>query len=155
MDAELLRAAAWGRSFEIGSSSFRLAPPATVQKVNSGQFKIEPVEARELRALGTRSTTATAARSDSGAGKFAAAVSKDGTPLVVTARVNVYFTDASSVRAAATATGGTVVKVTKASGRGIVEYPSVNAALDATTKLLSTAGIRAVEPNVVQWEESK
>jgi len=74
---------------------------------------------------------------------------------VATSRVKVFFTDAASAQRAATATGGTVVKVSKASGRAIVEYPSVNAALDATTRLLSTAGIRAAEPDVVQWEETK
>ena len=75
--------------------------------------------------------------------------------MVATSRVKVFFTDAASAQRAATATGGTVVKVSKASGQAIVEYPSVNAALDASTKLLSTAGIRATEPDVVQWEETK
>nr|WP_294992292.1 hypothetical protein [uncultured Stenotrophomonas sp.] len=96
-----------------------------------------------------------AAQVDAGAGKFAAAVSHDGAPVVATSRVKVFFTDAASAQRAATATGGTVVKVSKASGQAIVEYPSVNAALDASTKLLSTAGIRATEPDVVQWEETK
>ncbi len=81
-------------------------------------------------------------------------MSRDGAPVVATSRVKVFFTDAASAQRAA-ATGGTVVKVSKASGQAIVEYPSVNAALDATTRLLSIAGIRATEPDVVQWEETK
>ena len=82
-------------------------------------------------------------------------MSRDGAPVVATSRVKVFFTDAASAQRAAAATGGTVVKVSKASGQAIVEYPSVNAALDATTRLLSIAGIRAIEPDVVQWEETK
>lgn len=162
VDAQALKAAATGRSFDVGGSRFQLAPSATVQQAGGGQFKITQGTEAGAPAAGTRSkrstdasSTGAAARLDAGAGKFAAAVSSDGAPVVATSRVKVFFTDAASAQRAATATGGTVVKVSKASGRAIVEYPSVNAALDATTRLLSTAGIRAAEPDVVQWEETK
>jgi hypothetical protein len=127
-----------------------------VKQASGGQFTITPQAAATASARTKRSLDgATAAPADAGAGKFAAAVSRDGAPVVATSRVKVFFTDAASAQRAAAATGGTVVKVSKASGQAIVEYPSVNAALDATTKLLSTAGIRATEPDVVQWEETK
>lgn len=158
VDAQELKAAATGRAFDVGGTRFQLAPTATVQQVKGGRFRIT----QGTDATGTRSkrstdasSTGTAARLDAGASKFAAAVSNDGAPVVATSRVKVFFTDAASAQRAATATGGTVVKVSRASGRAIVEYPSVNAALDATTRLLSTAGIRAAEPDVVQWEETK
>ena len=161
VDAQQLKAAATGRSFDVGGTRFQLAPSASVQQAKGGQFRITQAADAAAPATGGRSkrstdaTSGAAARLDAGVGKFAAAVSTDGAPVVATSRVKVFFTDAASAQRAATATGGTVVKVSKASGRAIVEYPSVNAALDATTKLLSTAGIRAAEPDVVQWEETK
>ncbi|PSM12896.1 DNA breaking-rejoining protein [Stenotrophomonas maltophilia] len=161
VDAQQLKAEATGRSFNVGGSRFQLAPSANVQQASGGQFRITTGADSSAAAVGTRSkrstdaSTGVAARADAGASKFAAAVSNDGAPVVATSRVKVFFTDAASAQRAATATGGTVVKVSKAAGRAIVEYPSVNAALDATTKLLSTAGIKAAEPDVVQWEETK
>nr|WP_286074427.1 DNA breaking-rejoining protein [Stenotrophomonas sp. 59] len=161
VDAQQLKAEATGRSFNVGGSRFQLAPSASVQQASGGQFRITTGADASAAAVGTRSkrstdaSTGVAARADAGASKFAAAVSNDGAPVVATSRVKVFFTDAASAQRAATATGGTVVKVSKAAGRAIVEYPSVNAALDATTKLLSTAGIKAAEPDVVQWEETK
>lgn len=161
VDAQQLKAEATGRSFNVGGSRFQLAPSASVQQASGGQFRITTGADASAAAVGTRSkrstdaSTGVAARADAGASKFAAAVSNDGAPVVATSRVKVFFTDAASAQRAATATGGTVVKVSKAASRAIVEYPSVNAALDATTKLLSTAGIKAAEPDVVQWEETK
>lgn len=161
VDTQQLKAEATGRSFNVGGARFQLVPSATVQPASGGQFRITTGADASAAAVGTRSkrstdaSTGVAARADAGASKFAAAVSNDGAPVVATSRVKVFFTDAASAQRAATATGGTVVKVSKASGRAIVEYPSVNAALDATTKLLSTAGIKAAEPDVVQWEETK
>ncbi|MCB7147074.1 DNA breaking-rejoining protein [Stenotrophomonas maltophilia] len=161
VDTQQLKAEATGRSFNVGGARFQLAPSATVQPASGGQFRITTGADARAAAVGTRSkrstdaSTGVVARADAGASKFAAAVSNDGAPVVATSRVKVFFTDAASAQRAATATGGTVVKVSKASGRAIVEYPSVNAALDATTKLLSTAGIKAAEPDVVQWEETK
>lgn len=161
VDTQQLKAEATGRSFNVGGARFQLAPSATVQPASGGQFRITTGADASAAAVGTRSkrstdaSTGVVARADAGASKFAAAVSNDGAPVVATSRVKVFFTDAASAQRAATATGGTVVKVSKASGRAIVEYPSVNAALDATTKLLSTAGIKAAEPDVVQWEETK
>ncbi len=161
VDTQQLKAEATGRSFNVGGSRFQLAPSATVQQASGGQFRITTGADASAAAVGTRSkrstdaSTGVAARADAGASKFAAAVSNDGAPVVATSRVKVFFTDAASAQRAATATGGTVVKVSKASGRASVEYPAVNAALDATTKLLSTAGIKAAEPDVVQWEETK
>ncbi|MBA0221206.1 DNA breaking-rejoining protein [Stenotrophomonas maltophilia] len=162
VDAQELKARATGRAFNVGATRFQLAPSATVQQAKGGEFRITPSTDAPAPATGTRSkrsteasSTGAAARLDAGAGKFAAAISSDGAPVVATSRVKVFFTDAASAQRAATATGGAVVKVSKASGRAIVEYPSVNAALDATTRLLSTAGIRAAEPDVVQWEETK
>jgi len=156
VDAQELKASATGRSFDVGGTRFQLSPSATVKQASGGQFTITPQAAATTSARTTRSLDgAAAAPADAGAGKFAAAVSRDGAPVVATSRVKVFFTDAASAQRAATATGGTVVKVSKASGQAIVEYPSVNAALDATTRLLSTAGIRATEPDVVQWEETK
>ncbi|MEV5120569.1 MAG: S8 family serine peptidase [Stenotrophomonas indicatrix] len=158
VDAQALKATATGRSFDVGGTRFQLSPSTSVKATGGGQFTITPSAApaattssRSKRSLDGGSAGA----ADAGAGKFAAAVSNDGAPVVATSRVKVFFTDAASAQRAATATGGTVVKVSKASGRAIVEYPSVNAALDATTRLLSTAGIRAAEPDVVQWEEKK
>lgn len=156
VDAQELKASATGRTFDVGGTRFQLSPLATVKQASGGQFTITPQAAATTSARTKRSLDgATAAPADAGAGKFAAAVSRDGAPVVATSRVKVFFTDAASAQRAATATGGTVVKVSKASGQAIVEYPSVNAALDASTKLLSTAGIRATEPDVVQWEETK
>lgn len=161
VDTQQLKAEATGRSFNVGGARFQLAPSATVQPASGGQFRITTGADARAATVGTRSkrstdaSTGVVARADAGASKFAAAVSNDGAPVVATSRVKVFFTDAASAQRAATATGGTVVKVSKASGRAIVEYPSVNAALDATTKLLSTAGIKAAEPDVVQWEETK
>ncbi|UWU56745.1 DNA breaking-rejoining protein [Stenotrophomonas maltophilia] len=161
VDTQQLKAEATGRSFNVGGACFQLAPSATVQPASGGQFRITTGADARAAAVGTRSkrstdaSTGVVARADAGASKFAAAVSNDGAPVVATSRVKVFFTDAASAQRAATTTGGTVVKVSKASGRAIVEYPSVNAALDATTKLLSTAGIKAAEPDVVQWEETK
>ena len=156
VDAQELKASATGRSFDVGGTRFQLSPSTTVKQASGGQFTITPQAAATTSARTKRSLDgAAAAPADAGAGKFAAAVSRDGAPVVATSRVKVFFTDAASAQRAATATGGTVVKVSKASGQAIVEYPSVNAALDASTKLLSTAGIRATEPDVVQWEETK
>ncbi|RTQ88641.1 MULTISPECIES: DNA breaking-rejoining protein [Stenotrophomonas] len=156
VDAQELKASATGRSFDVGGTRFQLSPSTTVKQASGGQFTITPQAAATTSSRTKRSLDgAAAAPADAGAGKFAAAVSHDGAPVVATSRVKVFFTDAASAQRAATATGGTVVKVSKASGQAIVEYPSVNAALDASTKLLSTAGIRATEPDVVQWEETK
>ncbi|UXB19891.1 DNA breaking-rejoining protein [Stenotrophomonas maltophilia] len=156
VDAQELKASATGRSFDVGGTRFQLSPSTTVKQASGGQFTITPQAAATTSARTKRSLDgAAAAPADAGADKFAAAVSRDGAPVVATSRVKVFFTDAASAQRAATATGGTVVKVSKASGQAIVEYPSVNAALDATTRLLSTAGIRATEPDVVQWEETK
>lgn len=156
VDAQELKASATGRSFDVGGTRFQLSPSTTVKQASGGQFTITPQAAATTSSRTKRSLdSAAASPADAGAGKFAAAVSHDGAPVVATSRVKVFFTDAASAQRAATATGGTVVKVSKASGQAIVEYPSVNAALDATTKLLSTAGIRATEPDVVQWEETK
>ncbi|MEE9878768.1 MAG: DNA breaking-rejoining protein [Stenotrophomonas maltophilia] len=158
VDAQELKASATGRSFDVGGTRFQLSPSTTVKQASGGQFTITPGCRRRrppVRVPSVRWMAAAAAPADAGAGKFAAAVSRDGAPVVATSRVKVFFTDAASAQRAATATGGTVVKVSKASGQAIVEYPSVNAALDATTRLLSTAGIRATEPDVVQWEETK
>lgn len=156
VDAQELKASATGRSFDVGGTRFQLSPSATVKQASGGQFTITPQAAATTSARTKRSLDgAAAAPADAGAGKFAAAVSRDGAPVVATSRVKVFFTDAASAQRAATATGGTVVKVSKSSGQAIVEYPSVNAALDASTRLLSTAGIRATEPDVVQWEETK
>lgn len=156
VDAQELKASATGRSFDVGGTRFQLSPSTTVKQASGGQFTITPQAAATTSSRTKRSLDgAAAAPVDAGAGKFAAAVSHDGAPVVATSRVKVFFTDAASAQRAATATGGTVVKVSKASGQAIVEYRSVNAALDATTKLLSSAGIRATEPDVVQWEETK
>ncbi|ENE2730546.1 TPA: DNA breaking-rejoining protein [Stenotrophomonas maltophilia] len=156
VDAQELKASATGRSFDVGGTRFQLSPSTTVKQASGGQFTITPPAAATTSSRTKRSLDgAAAAPADAGAGKFAAAVSRDGAPVVATSRVKVFFTDAASAQRAATATGGTVVKVSKASGQAIVEYPSVNAALDATTRLLSIAGIRATEPDVVQWEETK
>ncbi|HGM7313366.1 TPA: DNA breaking-rejoining protein [Stenotrophomonas maltophilia] len=156
VDAQELKASATGRSFDVGGTRFQLSPSTTVKQASGGQFTITPQAAATTSSRTKRSLDGSAAApADAGAGKFAAAVSRDGAPVVATSRVKVFFTDAASAQRAATATGGTVVKVSKASGQAIVEYPSVNAALDATTRLLSTAGIRATEPDVVQWEETK
>lgn len=156
VDAQELKASATGRSFDVGGTRFQLSPSTTVKQASGGQFTIIPQAAATTSSRTKRSLDgAAAAPADAGAGKFAAAVSRDGAPVVATSRVKVFFTDAASAQRAATATGGTVVKVSKASGQAIVEYPSVNAALDATPRLLSTAGIRATEPDVVQWEETK
>ncbi|MBB5532244.1 hypothetical protein GGD72_003050 [Stenotrophomonas maltophilia] len=156
VDAQELKASATGRSFDVGGTRFQLSPSTTVKQASGGQFTITPQAAAATSSRTKRSLdSAAAVPADAGAGKFAAAVSHDGAPVVATSRVKVFFTDAASAQRAAAATGGTVVKVSKASGQAIVEYPSVNAALDATTRLLSTAGIRATEPDVVQWEETK
>jgi len=156
VDAQELKASATGRSFDVGGTRFQLSPSTTVKQASGGQFTITPQAAATTSSRTKRSLDgAAAAPADAGAGKFAAAFSRDGAPVVAPSRGNVFFTDAASAQRAATATGGTVVKVSKASGQAIVEYPSVNAALDATTRLLSTAGIRATEPDVVQWEETK
>ncbi|WP_439449259.1 DNA breaking-rejoining protein [Stenotrophomonas sp. ATs4] len=156
VDAQELKASATGRSFDVGGTRFQLSPSTTVKQASGGQFTITPQAAATTSSRTKRSLDgAAAAPADAGTGKFAAAVSRDGAPVVATSRVKVFFTDTASAQRAATATGGTVVKVSKASGQAIVEYPSVNAALDASTKLLSTAGIRATEPDVVQWEETK
>ncbi|MFL0336461.1 DNA breaking-rejoining protein [Stenotrophomonas maltophilia] len=156
VDAQELKASATGRAFDVGGTRFQLSPSTTVKQASGGQFTITPQAAATTSSRTKRSLDgAAAAAVDAGAGKFAAAVSHDGAPVVATSRVKVFFTDAASAQRAATATGGTVVKVSKASGQAIVEYPSVNAALDATSKLLSTAGIRATEPDVVQWEETR
>ncbi|CRQ70951.1 MULTISPECIES: DNA breaking-rejoining protein [Stenotrophomonas maltophilia group] len=156
VDVQELKASATGRAFDVGGTRFQLSPSATVKQASGGQFTITPQAAATTSSRTRRSLDgAAAAPADAGAGKFAAAVSRDGAPVVATSRVKVFFTDAASAQRAAAATGGTVVKVSRASGQAIVEYQSVNAALDATTRLLSTAGIRATEPDVVQWEETK
>jgi hypothetical protein len=156
VDAQELKASATGRSFDVGGTRFQLSPSTTVQQAAGGQFRITPQAAATTSSRSKRSLDgAAAAGADAGAGKFAAAVSNDGAPVVATSRVKVFFTDAASAQRAAKATGGTVVTVSKAAGLAIVEYPSVNAALDASTRLLSTAGVRAAEPDVVQWEEKK
>lgn len=156
VDAQELKASATGRSFDVGGTRFQLSPSTTVQQAAGGQFRITPQAAATTSSRSKRSLDgAAAAGADAGAGKFAAAVSHDGAPVVATSRVKVFFTDAASAQRAAKATGGTVVKVSRAAGLAIVEYPSVNAALDASTRLLSTAGVRAAEPDVVQWEEKK
>lgn len=156
VDAQELKASATGRSFDVGGTRFQLSPSTTVQQAAGGQFRITPQAAATTSSRSKRSLDgAAAAGADAGAGKFAAAVSNDGAPVVATSRVKVFFTDAASAQRAAKATGGTVVKVSKTAGLAIVEYPSVNAALDASTRLLSTAGVRAAEPDVVQWEEKK
>jgi hypothetical protein len=156
VDAQELKASATGRSFDVGGTRFQLSPSTTVQQAAGGQFRITPQAAATTSSRSKRSLDgAAAAGADAGAGKFAAAVSNDGAPVVATSRVKVFFTDPASAQRAAKATGGTVVKVSKAAGLAIVEYPSVNAALDASTRLLSTAGVRAAEPDVVQWEEKK
>lgn len=156
VDAQELKASATGRSFDVGGTRFQLSPSTTVKQVSGGRFTITQQAASTTSSRTKRSLDGGAAAAvDAGTGKFAAAVSHDGAPVVATSRVKVFFTDAASAQRAATATGGTVVKVSKASGQAIVEYPSVNAALDASTRLLSTAGIRATEPDVVQWEETK
>lgn len=156
VDAQELKASATGRSFDVGGTRFQLSPSTTVQQAAGGQFRITPQAAATTSSRSKRSLDgAAAAGADAGAGKFAAAVSHDGAPVVATSRVKVFFTDAASAQRAAKATGGTVAKVSRAAGLAIVEYPSVNAALDASTRLLSTAGVRAAEPDVVQWEEKK
>ncbi|MDA5344489.1 DNA breaking-rejoining protein [Stenotrophomonas sp. GD03930] len=155
VDAQELKASATGRSFDVGGTRFQLSPTTTVKQVSGGRFTITSQAAATSTRTKRSLDGAAAAPADAGAGKFAAAVSHDGAPVVATSRVKVFFTDAAAAQRAASATGGSVVKVSKASGQAIVEYPSVNAALDATTKLLSTAGIRATEPDVVQWEETK
>lgn len=156
VDAQELKASATGRSFDVGGTRFQLSPSTTVQQAAGGQFRITPQAAATTSSRSKRSLDGAAAvGADAGAGKFAAAVSNDGAPVVATSRVKVFFTDAASAQRAAKATGGTVVKVSRAAGLAIVEYPSVNAALDASTRLLSTAGVRAAEPDVVQWEEKK
>ncbi|QZN79718.1 DNA breaking-rejoining protein [Stenotrophomonas sp. DR822] len=156
VDAQELKASATGRSFDVGGTRFQLSPSTSVQQAAGGQFRITPQAAATTSSRSKRSLDgAAAAGADAGAGKFAAAVSNDGAPVVATSRVKVFFTDAASAQRAAKATGGTVVKVSKAAGLAIVEYPSVNAALDASTRLLSIAGVRAAEPDVVQWEEKK
>ncbi|MDT9582128.1 DNA breaking-rejoining protein [Stenotrophomonas indicatrix] len=156
VDAQELKASATGRSFDVGGTRFQLSPSTTVQQAAGGQFRITPQAAATTSSRSKRSLDGAAATgADAGAGKFAAAVSNDGAPVVATSRVKVFFTDAASAQRAAKATGGTVVKVSRAAGLAIVEYPSVNAALDASTRLLSTAGVRAAEPDVVQWEEKK
>jgi len=156
VDAQELKASATGRSFDVGGTRFQLSPSTTVQQAAGGQFRITPQAAATTSSRSKRSLDgAAAAGADAGAGKFAAAVSNDGAPVVATSRVKVFFTDAASAQRAAKATGGTVVKVSRAAGLAIVEYPSVNAALDASTRLLSTAGVRAAEPDVVQWAEKK
>lgn len=156
VDAQELKASATGRSFDVGGTRFQLSPSTTVQQAAGGQFRITPQAAATTSSRSKRSLDgAAAAGADAGAGKFAAAVSNDGAPVVATSRVKVFFTDAASAQRAAKATGGTVAKVSRAAGLAIVEYPSVNAALDASTRLLSTAGVRAAEPDVVQWEEKK
>lgn len=156
VDAQELKASATGRAFDVGGTRFQLSPSTAVKQAAGGQFTITPQTAATATSRSKRSLDgAAAAGADAGAGKFAAAVSTDGAPVVATSRVKVFFTDAGSAQRAAKATGGTVVKVSKAAGLAIVEYPSVNAALDASTRLLSTAGVKAAEPDVVQWEEKK
>lgn len=159
LDAQALKADATGRSFDMGGSRFQLAPSATVQQAKGGKFRITPAAESGPSTRSRRSAdvggNGALSRLDAGASKFAAAVSNDGAPVVATSRIKVFFTDPASAQRAAITTGGTVVKISRPAGRAIVEYPSVNAALDATSKLLSTAGIRAAEPDVVQWEETK
>ncbi|PZP84724.1 MAG: DNA breaking-rejoining protein, partial [Stenotrophomonas maltophilia] len=106
VDAQELKASATGRSFDVGGTRFQLSPSTTVKQVSGGRFTITQQAAATTSSRTKRSLDgAAAAAVDAGTGKFAAAVSHDGAPVVATSRVKVFFTDAASAQRAATATG--------------------------------------------------
>lgn len=153
LDVQDLQRRAPGRAFEVGGSQFRLVPSA---KVPTGDPALPAAAAASPRSRTPRSVAApSAAGYDAGTGRLAAALSIDGAAVVVTSQVKVYFTDEGAVARAAQASGGRVVSLSRLSRQAIVDYPSVNAALNARTTLLSIAGIRGVEPDIVQWQEQK
>lgn len=151
--------AASGDAIEVGDTRFRLVPGATVRPTKAG-----PVAGQQAAAevgdytitlpSATAAGRSAAARSMSaGSEKLAAAVSEDGSPVVVTSQVRVFFRDAAAVRQQARATGASVVSISTASGLAILEYGSVAAALQSFGRLEGAAGIRGAEPDLIQWEE--
>lgn len=161
VDAAELKGAATGRQFQVGKAQFRLAPSAAVQRKNGNDFLITPSATPETSGAPPsgsrkkRSTDTPASEAGSSSGKLAAAVSPDGAPIVVTSSVNLYFYDEAAVKRAAQVTSGKVASVSTASGKAVVEYTSVDSALDAVSRLKSVAGIIDAEPAVVQWTEVK
>ena len=161
IDTAELRGAATGRQFQVGRSSFRMAPSATVQRKNGNDFLITPSappgtsSAPPSGSRTKRSTDTSASAAGSSSGKLAAAVSPDGSPIVVTSNVNLYFSDEAAVKRAAQVTSGKVASVSTASGKAVIEYTSVDSALDAVSRLKSVAGVIDAEPAVVQWTEVK
>ncbi|WP_295553402.1 DNA breaking-rejoining protein [uncultured Stenotrophomonas sp.] len=147
LDANALSTETSGRSFEIHGTRFRLATPTAVEdRADFGQPASSSTRVK-------RSAVDAPPVAGAGKDKLSAAISDDGAPVVVTSRVKLFFTDGAPVEAAARATGGRLVSISRAARRAIVEYASVNAALDAPERLLSQAGIRAAEPELIQGKE--
>ncbi|MBD3682204.1 DNA breaking-rejoining protein [Stenotrophomonas sp. Br8] len=156
-----LKSGATGRQFSVGRTQFQLVPSAAVQRKNGGELLITPSvtpgtsSAPPSGSRTKRSTDTPASAAGSSSGKLAAAVSPDGAPIVVTSSVNLYFSDEAAVKRAAQVTSGKVAKVSTASGKAVIEYTSVDSALDAVSRLKSVAGVIDAEPAVVQWTEVK
>lgn len=150
--------AATGESFSIGDKTFRLAPSAAVRKAgpasDAGQVRVAsyaidpaPVPSPSARSRSARSVDAqTAAPAEN----LAAAMSADGTVVVLKPQLNVYFSDVSVVDALVRDTGGVLVYSSAAGGKAIVRYGSVAEAMQARQRILGRAGVKRVNPDLVR-----
>lgn len=156
--AQLQRAAVGGKAFQVGDTRFAFVPTAEVKKADANTAPSIPTvggyaiiwSPRVSGSLRTQSATPTASAGDA---KLVAAVSESGQPVVATSRVKVFSDDAAAIQRAARVAGGKVVYSSKAAGMASVEFDSVNAALDATARIMGAAGIRGAELEIIQGKE--
>ncbi|WP_206410469.1 hypothetical protein [Lysobacter enzymogenes] len=150
--------AATGESFAIGDKTFRLAPSAVVRKAgpatDAGQvrvasYAIDPAPAASP-ASRSRSARSVDAPTAAPAENLAAAMSADGTVVVLRPQLNVYFNDASVVNALVRDTGGTLVYSSAVGGKAIVRYGSVAEAMQARQRIQGRAGVKQVNPDLVR-----
>jgi len=150
--------AATGESFTIGDKTFRLAPSAVVRKagpqteaghVRVASYAIDPAAVASPASSARSKRSLDAGRAAAGE-NLAAAMSADGSVVVLKPQLNVYFDDASVVDALVRDTGGTVVYSSAVGGKAIVRYGSVAEAMQARQRILGRAGVKRVNPDLVR-----
>lgn len=168
-DAQALHQAANGARFQIGRSTYRLLPDATVR--TGPQMAGTSAQRAQVAAadgggtvvarigpyaivLGGNARAGTAAAAQSRAADAtalrAAIDERSGQPVVVTGKLKLFGTTPDVARALARRSGGSLVYASDLDGSAMIDYGSVDAAMAASRQLQGAPGTREVSMEIVQ-----
>ncbi|MEI2432480.1 MULTISPECIES: hypothetical protein [Lysobacter] len=151
--AELAQAAV-GESFTIGHTEYRIAPSAVVTKPAEASTEAgrELVPGDYVVAVPAAAVaSARSARSLSVGGEnLGAAVSGSGDTVIVAPELNVYFSHPGVVDQLVKQTGGTLLYSSAVGGNATIGYASVSQAMQARQLIQGQAGVKEVNPRLVE-----